>query len=250
MPRVIDIYNYIDTFAPFDTAMEFDNVGILVGDENAEVKRVVIALDITPEVVTEAYKMSANLIVSHHPIIFNPIKRLVTGSVPYLLAENGMSAICAHTNLDFSCDGTNTAMFDALALGNKKPLGSCGGLIGTLNRFMSARELAENIKSAFNCDGLRYSDCGNSIGLVAVAAGAAGEGIFAAKEHNVHAFVTGEIKHHEILFARENRIAVYDVGHRKCEELVVPVLHKRLKAEFPMVEFVCSKEYTDGIMYL
>lgn len=250
MAKIIDVYNYIDTFAPFDTAMEFDNVGILVGDENADVARAVIALDITPEVVYEAREKSAQLIVSHHPIIFNPIKKLVAGTVPYLLAESGIGAVCAHTNLDFSADGTNTAMFNALGLQDSEPLGACGGLVGTFPAKMTAREFAELVKDSFHCDGLRFSDCGKKITKVAVAAGAAGEGIFAAKPHDVQAFVTGEIKHHEILFARENGIAVFDVGHRKCEELVVPVLYKRLSAKFPDIEFFQSQKYTDGIQYI
>lgn len=250
MPKIIDIYNYIDTFAPFDTAMEFDNVGILVGDENADVTRTLIALDITPEVVYEAREKSVQLIVSHHPVIFDPIKRLTAESVPYLLAESGIGAICAHTNLDFSCYGTNVAMFNTLGLQNQEPLEACGGIVGTLPAPMSAHELAERVKLSFNCDGLRFSDCGEKITRVAVAAGAAGEGIFAAKPRGVQAFVTGEIKHHEILFARENGIAVFDVGHRKCEELVIPVLYKRLSTEFPEIEFFQSEKYTDGIQYI
>lgn len=250
MPKIVDVYNYIDTFAPFDTAMDGDNVGILVGDENAEVTRALIALDITPEVVYEARERSAQLIVSHHPIIFHPIKRLVAGSVPYLLAESGIGAVCAHTNLDFSCDGTNVAMFNTIGLQGQEPLESCGGLVGTLAAPMTARELAELIKISFNCEGLRFSDCGEMITRAAVAAGAAGEGIFAAKTHGAQAFVTGEIAHHEILFARENGIAIFDVGHRKCEELVVPVIYKRLSAKFPEIEFYQSEKYTDGIQYI
>lgn len=250
MAKIVDVYNYIDTFAPFDTAMDGDNVGMLVGDENAEVKRAVIALDITPETVYEARERSAQLIVSHHPIIFHPMKRLVAGSTAYLLAESGIGAICAHTNLDFSCDGTNVAMFNTIGLQGQEPLESCGGLVGTLSEAVTARELAEKIKKSFNCEGLRYSDCGEKIKRVAVAAGAAGEGIFAASSHGAQAFVTGEIKHHEILFARENGIAIFDVGHRKCEELVVPVLYRRLSGKFPEIEFYQSEKYTDGIRYL
>ncbi len=250
MAKILDIYNYIDTFAPFDTAMDGDNVGILVGDENAEVKRALVALDITPEVVYEAREKSAQLIVSHHPIIFHPMKRLVAGSVAYLLAESGIGAVCAHTNLDFSCDGTNVAMFNTIGLKYREPLESCGGLVGTLPAPLTARELAERIKDSFNCEGMRYSDCGEIISRVAVAAGAAGEGVFAAKTHGAQAFVTGEIQHHQILFARENGIAVFDVGHRKCEELVVPVLYRRLSAKFPEIEFYQSEKYTDGIQYI
>ena len=76
MTKIVDIYNYIDSFAPFDIAMDFDNVGILVGDKNAEPTRAIVTLDVTDEVIDEAKEKSAQLIVSHHPVIFNPLKRL------------------------------------------------------------------------------------------------------------------------------------------------------------------------------
>ena len=104
MTKIVDIYNYIDSFAPFDTAMDFDNVGILVGDKNAEPTRTIVTLDVTDEVVAEAKEKSAQLIISHHPVIFNPLKRLPTDSVVYKLAQSGTAVISAHTNLDLSSD--------------------------------------------------------------------------------------------------------------------------------------------------
>lgn len=248
--KIVEIYDFIDSFAPFDTAMDFDNVGILVGDKNAEITCAIIALDITDEVVDEAIEKSAQLIISHHPIIFNPLKKLSVDDIVYRLAQNGIGAISAHTNLDLSSDGTNTAMFNALELQNQEPLGIDGGLVGTLKEPMSATEFARFINVRFNCDGLRFSNCGDKISRVALVAGAGGEGIFLAKAKNAQAFVTGEIKHHEILFARKNKIAVFDVGHSKCEELVVPVLYRKLSEKFPEVEFFQSEKYTDGINYI
>lgn len=250
MPKIVDIYNYIDSFAPFDTAMDFDNVGILVGDKNADITRTIITLDITDEVVSEAIKKSAQLIVSHHPVIFNPLKRLSADSVVYRLVQSGIGAISAHTNLDLSSDGTNTAMFNVLELQNMEQLEIDGGLVGNLKIPMSANELANFIKTKFNCDGLRFSDCKEKISRVALVAGAGGEGIFLAKEKHAQAFITGEIKHHEILFARQNGISVFDVGHSKCEELIVPVLYKKLSEKFPEIEFFESEKYTDGMNYI
>lgn len=250
MTKIVDIYNYIDSFAPFDTAMDFDNVGILVGDKNAEPTRAIVTLDVTDEVIDEAKEKSAQLIVSHHPVIFNPLKRLSADSVVYKLAQSGISVISAHTNLDLSSDGTNTAMFNALELQDMEQLEIDGGLIGSLKIPMSANEFANFIKIKFNCDGLRFSDCGEKIGRVALVAGAGGEGIFLAKAKNAQAFVTGEIKHHEVLFARQNNIAIFDVGHSKCEELIVPVLCEKLSKKFPEIEFYQSEKYTDGIKYI
>lgn len=250
MPQIIDIYNYIDSFAPFDTAMDFDNVGILVGDKNAELTRAIVTLDVTDEVIAEAKEKSAQLIISHHPVIFNPLKRLSADSIVYRLAQSGIAVISAHTNLDLSSEGTNTAMFNALELQDMEQLEIDGGLVGNLKKPMSANEFAELVKVKFNCNGLRFSDCGERLYRAALVAGAGGEGIFLAKAKNAQAFITGEIKHHEILFARQNGIAVFDVGHSKCEELIVPVLCEKLSRVFSEVEFYQSEKYTDGIKYI
>ena len=102
--------------------MDFDNCGILVGDASGKVDKVLISLDITPEVIDEAYNLGANLIISHHPVIFKPIKKLMSKDIPYMLASKGISAICAHTNLDMSNPGVNTCLAERLNLKKLKPL--------------------------------------------------------------------------------------------------------------------------------
>ena len=122
MARVCDIYDIINAVAPFSTALDFDNVGLLVGDGKTVVTRALLALDITPNVVAEAASMNANLIISHHPVIFHPVKSLGPQDMPYQLASRGIAALCCHTNLDLSpvC-GVN------VALGSKLGCGTCGG---------------------------------------------------------------------------------------------------------------------------
>ena len=110
MSTVKDIYNYIDKIAPFNSAMDFDNCGMLVGNYSAVVNKVLLSLDITSSVIQEAKEIGANLIISHHPVIFNPIKRLDSNSMPYLLAKNDINAICAHTNLDMVEGGVNSSL--------------------------------------------------------------------------------------------------------------------------------------------
>ena len=143
------------------------------------------------------------------------IDKILFQEIPYLIS--------AHTNLDLSSDGTNTAMFNALELQDMEQLEIDGGLIGSLKIPMYANEFANFIKVKFNCDGLRFSDCGEKICRVALVAGAGGEGIFLAKAKNAQAFVTGEIKHHEVLFARQNNIAIFavgQIGRASCRERV------------------------------
>ena len=122
MARICDIYDIINSAAPFDSQMAFDNSGLLVGDRVTEVTRALICLDITREVIDEAAAMNANLIISHHPVIFDPIKSMSSRDPAYLLAKNGIAAICCHTNLDISpvC-GVNAALANRLGLKNVRP---------------------------------------------------------------------------------------------------------------------------------
>ena len=105
MAAIDEIYRYLNEIAPFSTAMDFDNAGFLVGDGKTEVTKALVTLDITAQSVRQAREKGAQLIVSHHPVIFHPLKRLLSNSVPYLLAKEGIGAICAHTNLDMAPGG-------------------------------------------------------------------------------------------------------------------------------------------------
>ena len=108
MMTVGDIYDYIQQKAPFETAEPWDNSGLLVGDRHAEVSTVLVALDITTATVEQAVKMGAQLVVSHHPVIFDPL-RTVTPDLPvYRLVRSGVAALCAHTNLDKTAGSRHT----------------------------------------------------------------------------------------------------------------------------------------------
>ena len=123
MTTVRAIYEWLDGWAPFSTAMSFDNAGLLAGSGAEEVRRAVLALDITPAVVREAASSGAQLIISHHPVIFNPLRRLTPDSAPWLLARHGIAAVCAHTNLDLAPGGVNTCLAQRLGLRNVRTLG-------------------------------------------------------------------------------------------------------------------------------
>ena len=128
MKTINDILNFFEEFAPCATQMSFDNAGLIVGDKYTAVSRVLVALDITEDVVNEAESLGCELIISHHPVIFAPIKRLSPSSVPYLLAQKGISAVCMHTNLDLGEKfGVNICLADALGVKNPvlSGLGEC-----------------------------------------------------------------------------------------------------------------------------
>ena len=118
MARIRDIYDIIDAVAHFSTALSFDNSGLLVGDGNTVVTRALLALDITPAVVAEAASMNANLILSHHPVIFHPVKSLGPQDVPYQLASQDCCSVLPHQFRPVSICGVNVALGSKLGLRN------------------------------------------------------------------------------------------------------------------------------------
>lgn len=251
MTTVNDIYSYINSFAPFETAFEYDNVGVLVGNKNNATENVLVALDITPDVISEVQKLKADMIISHHPVIFKPVKALSDKSVPYMLAQRGITALCAHTNLDLSPQGVNICLAKALGLTNIY-LHSEGIAVGDLplESPISPKQFASLTKEKLGCNGVRYTESNNKISKVAVGGGACGEFIYLAKELGADAFVTGEIKHNYILEAYDIDLTVVDAGHYKTEDVVIDYLVKQLSAEFPNVTFTKSCVFTDHINFV
>ena len=113
---VSDVFSYLDELAPFSYSMDFDNSGLLIGDPSQSVKKILVALDCTKSVVSKAREMGADLIVTHHPVIFDSLKNVMVGSVPHQLICAGISIICAHTNLDLARGGVNDQLARRLKL--------------------------------------------------------------------------------------------------------------------------------------
>lgn len=244
MTTVQDIYQDIDSFAPFQTQMSFDNCGLQAGDPQAEVHSVLLALDITPAVVEEAVQKSAQLIVSHHPVIFNPLRTLMAGTVPYLLAQHGIAAVCAHTNLDLAPGGVNSCLAERLMLTNVQKLAvdepSClaAALCGRTARSFSPNEFAAFVKKKLKCDGLFYTDGGRPVRKVGLCSGAGCDYLRDAAENGCQAFVTGEAKHHELLDAGNLGVTLVAAGHYFTEDVVIDPLTERLKKQFPGIVFL------------
>jgi dinuclear metal center YbgI/SA1388 family protein len=230
--------------------MDFDNCGLLVGGKDSAVTKAIVALDITDSVINEAVELGAELVISHHPVIFNPIKSVDNRSVIYKLAQNNLSALCLHTNLDLSPEfGVNTCLAEAVGVKNGMfAEGECL-LIGELEKVQAPEEFALNVKKALNCNGLRYTPVKDKIKTVAICSGSGGDYAPLAKEYNADVLLTGEIRHHEILLANALGISVVDAGHFKTEDIVIEPLCKKLRDKFPDVEFVKSKTCTDGILF-
>ncbi|WP_243112687.1 MULTISPECIES: Nif3-like dinuclear metal center hexameric protein [Acutalibacteraceae] len=251
-----DIFQFIDGFAPFRTAMGFDNPGLLVGDEGMNVTKSILSLDITPEVVREASELGAQLIVSHHPVIFHPLKRLDTASVPYLLASRSIAAICAHTNLDMAPGGVNDCLAGRLRLKNVRMLcensdsGLPEALCGETDREYSPREFAQFVKNALGCEGLCYVDGGRRVNSAGLCGGGGADYLYDAAQAGCQAFVTGECKHNILLDAESLGVTLVAAGHFETEDPVIPALMQKLAERFQDVSFVRSRAAHGPVHYL
>lgn len=254
MTTVSEIYKFIDKIAPFNTAMDFDNVGLLVESSEKEVKNVILSLDITPSTIRQAKDLGSQLIISHHPVIFKPLKRLDHNDIAFLLAKENISAICAHTNLDMAKGGVNDCLAERLELKNIRALDFYNNipcaLIGDLPEILSPFDFANFVKNVLNCNGLRILEGKNPIKNVGICSGAGGASLLSAIKVGADAFLTGEIKHHEILAANQYGISLIEAGHFHTENVVMKPLAKRLRNSFPNVNFYVSEEISDGIRYL
>ena len=248
------IYGKLNSLAPFANQESWDNSGLLVGDPGAEVKTALVVLDITAEAVREAREIGAELIISHHPVIFHPLKKVESGSVVWELAQAGISAICAHTNLDMAPGGVNDCLAAALELSGRMEVAFYGELpccvMGTLAQPMEPKSFAAFVKERLSCEGIRYVAGNRPVRKVALCSGAGGEFLFDAMEKGADAFVTGEVKHHEILAAKEAGLTLVDGGHFKTEDIAMEPLRERLSRAFPGLEFFLEENAGDGIRYL
>lgn len=242
MTTVRDILENLSELAPTQNALGFDNVGLLAGSGDGAVRRVLVSLDITLGVIDEARDFGAELIVSHHPLIFGALKTVtdsdVTGRRVRRLISSGISAICMHTNLDAAASGVNDALADALGLRVLDILNKTEGVsrLCSLDGKESFPDFLARVKKNLHANGLRYVDCGKDVSLVGICGGAGAGDMKLAADMGCDTFVTADVKHHEFLDAAELGINLIDAGHFSTENVVVPVLAKRLGLAFPEVE--------------
>lgn len=237
MAKVKDFYGYLNSIAPFETQEDWDNSGMLVGDMGAEVKKVAVVLDITHEEIKKAKAIGADLIISHHPVIFSPVKSVTKGSVPYELVASSINALCCHTPLDIADGGTNDSLAKLLGIEvtrTEDPILRLGTVEPT-----TAENLAGKIAKALNTK-VRYADAGRKIEKIAICTGAGCSLIEAAGE--IDAFITGDASHHNFLDCIQAGITLIAAGHYETEIVVVPVLVKKLQAQFPDIEIIDIKQ--------
>ena len=234
------IYDYIDSIAPFSAQEEWDNSGLQVGSRTQEVKKVLIGLDATASLVEEAKKKGCDLIISHHPFIFNAVKSFVEPSPAFMAAKYNISVISAHTSFDCAVGGVNDVLAELVGVYNTKLSENKLFRIGKTD-CKTVRDFALTVKNALNAD-VFCSLPEKEIKNVAVCGGSAAEYIETAKNEGADAFLTGEVKHHEMLDACDSDIAVICAGHFETEIPAMRVLSEKLQNQFPEIEFIISAQ--------
>ncbi len=239
--KVNDIFNVINNMAPIESALSYDNAGILLGDPEKDVTKSVICLDCTPAAVKKALKEGVELIITHHPVIFEPLKSVVKSesNVVYDCLVNGISVISMHTNLDVAVGGVNDCLANALELGNIQFVTDDEGFSfrkGTLKNEMSAKELAEYVKARLGGN-IRYTDGGKPVKTVCVCGGSGGSELKLAME-NADAFITADVKHNIFIQAASKGYTLLDAGHFNTENVIVNPLAGMLNERIKNVEFI------------
>lgn len=256
MPTINDVFEMLCKKAPISLAEDYDNSGFLVGRGSREVKKIIVSLDITSAVIDEAKREGAQLIVSHHPVIFNERKNVcdgdVTGDIVLSLIENNIGAICMHTNLDSAYGGVNDVLAGRLGLSDTVPVVQVGkdrreglGRCGDLSEKKTLPEFLENICKTLCVNGVKYHDAGCPVFRVAVGGGACGEFVSLAPKLGFDTLVTADIKHNYFIEARELGINVIDAGHFATENVICPTLCDMLAEAFPTLSVAVAESNTD-----
>ena len=259
MNMVSEIYKYIDSVAPFSTQEKWDNSGLLTGNMNRKVSKVLVCLDITGEVADEAVEIGAELVISHHPVIFRPLYSLLDDEPVCRLWKNGISAICVHTPFDCAENGMSDVLMELAGfsktegilevLGGRDKLYGFG-TVGISETEYTAQQLASKLRDMLGCTVVKFTEGSNAIRKAAFCTGSGGNLIEAAVNHGADAYITSEVKHDQWLFAKRKGIAVFDCGHYHTEIIGMKRLKKMLEAEFSNIEFIMSQAEKDPVKYV
>lgn len=262
MLTVQDISNFLETFAPAALAEEWDNVGLLVGDPDQEVTRVMTCLTITPTTAREALERQAEMIITHHPLPFRPLKRLTTAQTAsrllLQLIEGKIAVHSPHTAFDSAAAGINQQLAEALELEAIKPLiplendeaGLGAGRRGKLSQPVSLETLAQRLQLFLNLPGLQVVGTPDQvITRVAVACGSAGQFLNVARKYQCDLLITGETNFHTCLEAEANQVALLLPGHYASERFAVEQLAKTLSTQFETLEIWASETESDPLAW-
>ena len=251
MVKVIEIAHYIEKLCPLNLACEWDNVGLLVGDENANVSKVLICLDNDEKVTSEAIELGADMIISHHPIMFSPINRLTEDNPQQRMirrmCEKGICHYAAHTNMDCAKNGLNDYLASKLGFLNaeifEKTADNAGfGRCVELEKEKTLAEIIALCKEKLNLSFVSYvGEMDKKIKKIVVNSGSGSSVLPQCIDEKVDLLITGDVKYNVAREALENNVALVDGGHYGTEIVFTSLMKEYLEKEFGDVEFVISK---------
>lgn len=236
---VAQVLELVNGIAPFDLAEPWDNVGLLAGRPDMRVDAVLCALDMSHEVLEEAVRMGAQLVVTHHPILFRGRKNLcesdAEGRLLCALVRSGIAMIAAHTNYDNAAPGVNDALAAALGLDNVEALES-GVRVGTIKQ-TDFGMISECVASKLRGPVRRYGPLSRPVSRVAVLGGAGEDYAPIALQAGADVFVTGEMAYHKALDAADNGLCVLEAGHAATEYPAISALRRGLQIAADAVQY-------------
>ena len=261
MATVRDIFDFLNTVAPPYMKESWDNVGLNCGRMDKEVGTVLVALDPFSGVCRVAADIGADLLVTHHALLWNPgfiTDETQQGKNTLFLIEHGIPCINAHTNLDLAPGGVNDTLAAVLGLQEVKVVNPVGkdadgveyGLLrqGTVDE-QPLEAFLQHVKDALGCEGLRYADGGKPVHKVCVGGGACGSELMDAYQAGCDTFVTADVKYNQFWDAKDLGMTIIDAGHYYTENPVVQVLANKIQQAFPEIRVIVSQTHADCMKF-
>lgn len=257
-----ELIDHIESFAPLSLQAGFDNSGLICGDTNQQIRSVLICLDVTEGVLQEAICKGDNLIISHHPLIFNGLKQITpsTATERCIIAaiKNNIVIYAAHTNMDVVANGVSGRMADKLNLVDRKVLQPEGtpednygyGIIGELKEPADSLSFLQQLKTTFCCKALRYTlPHKKNIQKIALCGGAGVSFLHRAIKEKADIYISGDFKYHDF-FLSENRIIIADIGHYESEQFTKEIFYELVTKKSSKFAVRFSETNTNPINYL
>lgn len=256
-----EITAYLEQIAPLEYQESYDNSGLIVGSDELDISSAVISLDCTEEVVEEAIKLGANLIISHHPIVFSGLKKFngsnyVERTVIKAIQHN-IALYAIHTNLDAVLEGVNRKIGEKLLLKSLKILSPKvgmdqvgAGMIGSLENPTDEMEFASLVKQAMEVPMLKHTSLlGKPVSKVAFCGGSGSFLLPQAIAQGADVFISSDFKYHQY-FDAENQIVIIDIGHYEAEKCTKELICEILREKFPTFTLHFSEINTNPVKYL
>lgn len=268
MNKISDILGYITDEAPLCWQEDYDNSGLLIGDPDALVDKVLLSLDVTEKVVDEAIENSFHLIISHHPLIFKGLKNIriddAIGRVVMKAIKNDISIAAMHTNIDNSFYGVNRVLAENLGMKDLQilrpnvmesqqydgsPVCMGSGMVGFLENEMSEKDFLKMVKDTLGVGVVRHTELLHKpVKKIAICGGAGAFLINDAKRCGADAYITADLKYHDF-FSADNEILVIDAGHFETEQFTKQLFADIILKKNPKFAVRISEVKTNSVNY-